>query len=301
MNAMILAAGLGTRLQPYSLLRPKPLFPVLDRQLLLLTIARLRQAGAGAIVINTHHLGKQIHSLLAGERGIILQPEEEILGTGGGLRRALKHFDKQPVLVANSDIYHNIDLAEAYRCHLLSGCAATMVVHDCPRFNDVAVAAASRIIGFGGSADPAEKHGDRLAFTGIHVINPEILQQILPDRFSCILDCYRALLKQGGAINAHVVDRRFWTDIGSPDDYLGLHQGLLTGHAPACPELAPAVAAGPFFVAAGALIGRGVKYHDWVSIGAGAVVGDGASLSRVVVWDGAKIAPGARINDTIVT
>ena len=84
MKAMILAAGLGTRLLPYTRKRPKPLFPVLNRPLLSLSIGRLRQAGAGEIIVNAHHLKQQIKNTLLSEENIILQEEDKILGTGGG-------------------------------------------------------------------------------------------------------------------------------------------------------------------------------------------------------------------------
>ena len=86
MKAMILAAGLGTRLLPYTLKRPKPLFPILNKPLLHLTIDRLKQAGATEIIVNSHHLRPQIKRALQGEEQIILQEEDTILGTGGGLR-----------------------------------------------------------------------------------------------------------------------------------------------------------------------------------------------------------------------
>ncbi len=89
MQAMILAAGFGTRLLPHTLLRPKPLFPLLNHPLLLLTIRRLQHAGCDHIVVNCHHLRAQIVAALAGLPGVTVLEEETILGTGGGLRGAL--------------------------------------------------------------------------------------------------------------------------------------------------------------------------------------------------------------------
>jgi mannose-1-phosphate guanylyltransferase len=117
MKAMILAAGFGTRLLPYTLKRPKPLFPILNKELLHLTISRLRQVGADGIVVNAHHLRLQIKKALHDEADIILQEEEQVLGTGGGLRLALPHLGKDPVLVVNGDIYHSIDYREVYSSH----------------------------------------------------------------------------------------------------------------------------------------------------------------------------------------
>ena len=118
---MILAAGLGTRLLPHTLIRPKPLFPVLNQPLLLATIRRLQNLGFDHIVVNCHHLRQQVATALNGIAGVILQEEEVILGTGGGLRRALNLFRDEPLLVSNGDIYHTIDFLRLYNEHKKSG------------------------------------------------------------------------------------------------------------------------------------------------------------------------------------
>ena len=105
MKAMILAAGLGTRLLPFTLKRPKPLFPILNTPLLGLTVNRIRNSGFSEILVNGHHLRQQIKKAVQHEENCILQEEEKILGTGGGLRMALPHFNHEPVLVVNGDIY----------------------------------------------------------------------------------------------------------------------------------------------------------------------------------------------------
>ena len=89
MKAMVLAAGLGTRLHPYSLQRPKPLFPVLDTPLLAHTLTQLRRSGAEGILVNAHHLREQIKAMLQGQGDVLVQMEDLEMGTGGGLRLAL--------------------------------------------------------------------------------------------------------------------------------------------------------------------------------------------------------------------
>ena len=117
MKAMILAAGLGTRLLPFTSQLPKPLFPILNKTLLHLTISRIRNSGFSEIIVNSHHLRQQIKEALQNEANCILQEEEKILGTGGGLRMALSHFNDEPVLVANGDIYHTVNYQEVYKNH----------------------------------------------------------------------------------------------------------------------------------------------------------------------------------------
>ena len=298
---MILAAGLGTRLRPYTLNRAKPLFPILNKPLLRLTISRIKQAGAAEIVVNAHHLRRQIKKALQDEAEVVLQEEETILGTGGGLRLALPRLGQDPVLVVNGDIYHSIDYRGVYRSHCESRADVSLVLHDFPRFNDVAVDESLRITGFTPFGESSGNPPGLLAFTGIHVINPEVLHLIPPDSAYCIIDCYRKLLQQGGVIRAYLAAGHFWTDMGTRADYLKLHADLLGRRAPLYPELAETAAGAPFAGVENAVIGRDVKLLDWVCIGSGAIIGDRATLQRTVVWDGAQIPAGSIIKDAIVT
>ena len=298
---MILGAGLGTRLLPYSLKRPKPLFPILNRPLLHLTISRIKQAGAHKVIVNAHHLRSQIKKALLAETDIIVQEEIKILGTGGGLRMALSHFDKEPVLVVNGDIYHTIDYNDTYRFHCASGADVTLVLHDYPRFNDVRVDSRLRITGFSSPIDEGRYLEGSLAFTGIHVINPEVLHVIPQETPYCIIDCYRKLLQQGGMIKAYVARDHFWTDMGTPADYLQLHGDLLEQKVPGYDELTADIISGPFIGLENASVSPDAKLLDWVCIGRGATIERGATLQRSVVWDGAVVPAGTIIKDTIIT
>ena len=192
MRAMILAAGLGTRLRPYSLVRPKPLFPILGRPLLLITIDKLRRAGFSPIIVNCHHLSEQIVDLLKGEDDIILQVEVDVLGTGGGLRMALGSCGKEPLLVTNGDIYHTIPYDKIYARHQQSGCQVSMVMHDFSRFNKVHVDQKWRVQGFSTTSFAPESNATTLlAFTGIHVVDPQILESIPSGCFFNIILPYR--------------------------------------------------------------------------------------------------------------
>jgi len=296
MKAMVLAAGLGTRLRPYSLQRPKPLFPVLGIPLLTHTLTQLRRSGAKGIVVNAHHLREQIRFMLHGQGDVHVQLEDLELGTGGGLRLAQSHFGEAPFLAVNGDIVHDLDLAAAYRTHCLSGADVTMVLHDCPRFNNVQVNGEGRIGGFSGAAEEGER---LLAFTGVQVINPAVLSLMPEGVFYNIIDCYADLLKRGGTIQALVVSGHFWTDMGTPADYLKLHADILRKGR--MPGFSSSHGDTPFCLAKDAVLEAGVSLQDWVSIGHGASIGEGASLTRVVVWDGAKVAPGSIVVDSIIT
>ncbi len=300
MKAMILAAGLGTRLLPHTRQRPKPLFPVLNRPLLHLTVNRLREAGFAEIVVNAHHLRQQIKRSLAGDAAIIVQEEEEILGTGGGLQKALSNFNRDPVLVVNGDIYHSIDYREVCRFHRQAGADVTLVLHDWPRFNSVTVDEAMHITGFRGNSAGSQPGERTLAFTGIHVINPAVLATIPPGVNSSIISCYEKLLRESGTVQAFLATGHYWTDMGTPADYLGLHEGLLTGSVPVYDELAIPDAE-RFAGLDHAVVAEDVTLLDWVCLGREARIGAGATLQRTVVWDGVRVPAGAVIRDAIVS
>ena len=294
MQAMLLAAGFGTRLRPYSFIRPKPLFPVLNRPLLLLLLEMLRSAGCTRPVVNGHYLREMIARCVADQPEVVFQDEPLILGTGGSLREAMAHLAEEPLLVMNGDIVHNIDIAGLYRYHLASGNAVTMALHDLPRFNSVQVAG-SRIRSF--RPDPGQKTG-LLAYTGIQVVNPEVIRRIPAGRFVHIIDFYEELCREGASLGFMRVDGCWWRDIGTPEDYLQLHAELLTGKQEWV--LAPPRPEGPWLVSPGAKIAAGLRLSGWGCIGR-AEIGPDVSLRNCVVWDDARIPAGSRLEDAIVT
>ncbi|MBU2549974.1 MAG: NTP transferase domain-containing protein, partial [Proteobacteria bacterium] len=136
---MILAAGFGERVRPLSLVRPKPVFPVLNRPLIARTLDGLAGAGVTQVVVNAHHLAPVLAACLAGLTGgptVHFLEEDRILGTGGGVKNAARYLAGEPFLLINGDVVTDLDLkalAEAY----LAGPpgAATLAVHDHPVFN----------------------------------------------------------------------------------------------------------------------------------------------------------------------
>jgi mannose-1-phosphate guanylyltransferase len=292
MQAMILAAGFGTRLKPYSLVKPKPLFPVLNVPLLRVTIDRLNSFGFSSITVNCHYLHEQIRVETIHRDGVILQEEQTILGTGGGLRQALDCLDDEPLLVTNGDIYHSVDFKQIYEHHLEHEAEVTMVMHNCPRFNSVSVTA-EQVTGF-----HLTQHSGRRAYTGIQVIDPVILKSVAAGKYSCIIDLYRQMLAAGRTIHCFHADDIFWSDMGTIEDYLALHERLLSGNAPVWPEFEVQPEDGMLFDK-DCVIGRDCTFADWNCIGA-AEIGDAVHLSRSVVWDQSQIASHSRVYDSIV-
>lgn len=292
MQAMILAAGLGTRLLPHTSIRPKPLFPVLNSPLLLLTIARLKSFGFDHIIVNCHHLREQIVDVLESIEDVVVIEEEIILGTGGGLRGALPFMKDGPILVTNGDIYHTVDFLELYNYHRTHNHSITLGMHDYPRFNTVVMN--------DGKVDAFSKDITlpKLAYTGLQVLDPHLLKDIEENQYSCIIDHYKKLMASGVQIDSYRVDNSYWTDMGTVDDYLGLHEGLLTGSIPSWQEMGEI--SKPYCVDSGAKVPAQVDLEDWVCIGA-AEIGNQSHLSRCVVWDDIRVGEGLQLTDSIVS
>ncbi len=292
MQAMILAAGFGTRLLPYTKFRPKPLFPLLNEPLLFLTIRRLQAAGFDHIIVNCHYLREQIVSALSGLTGIIIQEEETVLGTGGGLRLALSNMRNEPLLVTNGDIYHTVNYQELYCAHDSGKAVVTMAMHDYPRFNKVTVQG-DYVTGFN------DQQGENLmAFTGLHVLEPDVLEHIPLKQEYSIIDRYREVLQEGREISALRVDGCSWTDMGTVEDYLALHGRLLKKEIPLWEEFSN-LPEDSFFVDDQASIGKGSFFQDWVCIGR-AQLAPKSNLQRCVVWADTKVKEGITYSDALL-
>ena len=222
MKAFILAAGMGTRLRPYTEHTPKPLFPVAGRPLIDRIIRRLEQAGFTDIAINLHHLGEQIEQFVErqGYRARIkLLHEPQILGTGGGIKNLGNFWRASPLLVINSDILTDIDLKALYDDHVANHCQATLAVLDRSEFNTVTVDAGGHILAFS-EPDRSSRKTTQLAFTGIQVIEPAFVDFTPDEPFFSSIDVYRAMIKAGRNVRAYRVRDPFWEDLGTPRRYL---------------------------------------------------------------------------------
>ena len=284
MKAMILAAGFGTRLQPLTDNKPKALIPVANIPALGRNIEYLKGHGITRVVVNAHHHHDQIVKYLDNGRpfglGIEVRVEQEILGTGGGIRNTVDFWDREPFFVLNSDILTDIDLGRAYAFHLDSGALATMVLHDYMPFNQVLMHAHGNIVNIANSP-----LSGGLAFTGIHIINPDLLS-LIPKGFSDIIACYRQVMDGGEGIKGYLARGHLWRDIGTLESYIAANR-----------ELSPQ----PFIIASNCRIESSAKLMEWGVVGENARIGEGAEVRRSILWDGVKIGKGTKVVDSIVT
>ena len=286
MKAMILAAGLGTRLQPLTDDKPKALIPVVNKPIIGRTIDYLKIHGVDQLVVNAHHHYQQIIDYLDGGKAfglkIDVRVEPEILGTGGGIKNTADFWDDEPFLVINSDILTNINLVHAFAYHRKSGGLATLILHDCEPYNQIKVDSNGNIT----HIYPKSGKG-RLAFTGIHIMEPELLSYIPDGRFSDIIDCYRKLIQSGKSIRAYISEGHYWRDIGNVNSYIKANQDLMDDE--------------PLFIGHGCHMEFSVKLEQWAVVGEKTHLEKDVEIRRSILWDNVRVKKGRRIIDSIVT
>jgi NDP-sugar pyrophosphorylase family protein len=223
MKALILAAGLGTRLQPYTNYTPKPLFTLAGRPVLDVIIDQLQQAGCKAVIINTHHLHHDIEAFVAAQNyslPVSTRFEPEILGTGGAIKNVADFWDLEPFMVINADIVADIDLNDVYQAHCRSHPPATLVLCDDPAFNSVAVAQNKWIKGFRDQGQTSEQPAERLlTFTGIQVLESQVLDYIPENTSYSSIDAFKKMLADDKKLQAYIAPNGKWQDIGTPERY----------------------------------------------------------------------------------
>jgi NDP-sugar pyrophosphorylase family protein len=261
MKAMILAAGLGTRLRPLTDNRPKALVELSGRTLLEITLTRLRTFGINEVIINVHHFADMVIDYLKSNNNfglrIEVSREEVLLDTGGGLKKAAWFFLEdpnrldEPFLLHNVDVISAIDLRRMLQFHTENHALATLAVqaretsryllfddHHQLRGRRASGTPVSATANLGrarqaaappnppGTASAPEDLLQALAFSGVHIISPRLLPQLAEEGIFSIIPSYLRLSAQGEKILAFRADNYYWRDLGRPADLAQAAQDL---------------------------------------------------------------------------
>jgi len=308
-RAMILAAGLGERMRPLTLRRAKPALPILNRPLIVEIARRLAAAGVGSVVVNLHHRPETVRAALADGAALglsIVYSEEQpqILGTGGGVRRARPHLEAEPFLLLNGDSLPGCDLRALARAHRRCASLATLVVRPLrggEKYRPVEADGDGRVWRIAGRpASPlVPPHGlASYVFTGVHLIEPGLFE-FFPDQevFDINRDVYPAALAAGRRISAWV-DASPWYEIGDPGHYLAASLEILDGGGL---EKAEERRVRKGIYAAHRVSGlKRARLEPPVWVGAGARLGEGASLRRCVIGPGCEVDESAVVEESVL-
>ena len=304
MRAMILGAGLGTRLRPLTHVRPKVLAPVMGTTILEFWLNRLRLQGFEEVALNAYHLASRFREKpMSPGRYIPLRifEEDTLLGTGGGIRNALEFFKDDDFVVVNGDTLCDVDLNRILLEHLRFGEPVTLVLHDHPEFNNVAVQGADRVVAFGEEARRLSRGRldiRLLAFTGIHCLNPAVLRSLDRGVYLDILAVYRNIIEKGHPIKALVLPRLIWREMGTLEAYRALHAEC--GRWPRG-ILEPLRTGRSRWVHPSCEVGSEVRFHGYVAVGPRCRLQSGTVLENTILWDDVEIGEGSVLKDCIVT
>lgn len=309
MNAMILAAGFGTRLLPHTLRLPKPLFPVLGGTLLEIAIQSVLRARPGKVVVNTHHLPEKIAQYINSRDfgvEIIVTREDQILGTAGGIKNAERWLRGDDFVVINSDIVMEPPWDGLIATHKNNGAVATLALRANPdpaRYGVLKVNGRGEVARFLDARSPAgAEGGEPLMFTGASVMSPAIFDLIPAGRPVDISgEVYKSLVTRGGRLYGVVTDSP-WRDVGTTADYHAtvmdalrdLRESVINAKVPAS-----AIITQPVYIEQGAVIGELCHIGPNVAVHAGAVIGKGARISNCVVLPESVVEDGALVAECV--
>ena len=315
MRAMVMAAGLGTRLRPLTYEVPKPVVPVVNRPVMEHILELLPGHGFTEAISNLHWFPDTIRNRIGDGSSVgvdlTYSYEEDLLGTAGGVRNVADFFGDEPFLVMAGDALTDIDLTALREAHSRNDGIATLAVKrvaNVSEFGVVITGNDGRIQGFQEKPDPAEALSN-LASCMIYVLEREIFDYF-PDRpvVDFALDVFPALLENDVPFHVHVIDE-YWNDVGSLPEYLQGNLDALEGAVsvngggtlldPAGSEEAiergePGIS-GPVIVGQNCELDPSARLDGPLVIGDGCVVGAGARVKQSVLLPGSEVPERAMV------
>lgn len=242
MKAMVLAAGLGTRLRPLTDRRPKALVEVDGRTLLDITLTRLREFGVREVIVNVHHFAPMMMEYLKAHSNfgmrIEVSCEDVLLDTGGGLKKAAWFFQEdglgkdEPFILHNVDVLSSIDLHRMIAAHKDHDALATLAVQERPTSRYLLFDDQQQLCGRRAGTDGLPEMAracaspNAFAFCGIHVISPRLLPMLIEEGVFSIISSYLRMAAAEAKIMAFPADEHYWRDLGKPESIAQAAQDL---------------------------------------------------------------------------
>ena len=223
MKAMVLAAGLGTRLRPLTDTRPKALVEFHGRTLLEIALSRLKTFGVSDVIVNVHHFADMVVDYLKANDNfglnIEISREDVLLDTGGGLKKAGWFFaasPDEPFILHNVDVISTIDLARMLSFHNTQRPLATLAVQARKTSRYLLFDERGRLCG---KSPTPDAEFQSLGFAGIHVISPRLLTMLPDDEVFSVVTSYLDLALRGESIMGFRADEYDWKDMGRPESF----------------------------------------------------------------------------------
>lgn len=306
-KAMVMAAGVGSRLDPLTQYIPKPLVPVANRPVMDILFERLKEIGIEDVIANTYYLSEKIVSHYEKNNlGINFNYvcEKELSGTAGGVKKCQFFFDEgQDFIILSADGLSNADLQAGIDAHKKSGAIATIGIkkieeEEIPNFGVVVTDKKGFIVEF--QEKPAIKDAKSNCInTGIYIFNYRIFDYIPENTFyDFAKNVFPSLMNAGEKINTFVVEE-YWSDIGTLAQYVqstkDLFDGLCTfNHADIITNEEGAYIKGKSHISSSA------KLLGYNTIGDGCIIGKNVILKDCIIWDDVEIKDGSVLENCVV-
>lgn len=305
-KAMVMSAGVGSRLDPLTKSVPKPLVPIANKPVMDILLENLRNIGVENVIANTYYLAEQIVArYIKNNLGINFNyiTEETLSGTAGGVKKCQFFFDEgEDFFVLSADGVTNADLLKGMKIHKESGAIATIGVkpvkeEDIPNFGVVVTNSKGYIIEF--QEKPAIKEAkSNLINTGIYIFNYKIFDYIPVGEFCDFAKNVFPKLLNDRQINVFEVSE-YWSDIGTLEQYkqstLDLFDNLYTFKHDKVIE-----ASAGNYICGKTSIPKSVKFIGHTVIGDECIIGKNVVLENCILWDGVEISDGVHLKDCVI-
>ena len=320
MDAIVLVGGFGTRLLPLTEARPKPFIPLVNVPFVERTVRQLAEIGVKHVILSLHYNAEQFidhFSRLALNIKVSFSLEETPLGTGGAIRHCRTHLTSSRFFVLNGDIFTDLSLPRMLHAHTRSGALATIALHeveDPSRFGVIETAPDGGLLSFT-EKPPRELARSRRINAGIYILEDNIFSWFPQGVSSMERDIFPRLLRDGHRLFGYDSEC-YWTDLGTPCDYLQAHLDVLAGLVHIAfpyPQSAPGIWRGDMVeIGHGAtllppvVLGHGVHIADGATVGPLVVLGDdtfvgeGARIERSLTWEAASIEANSQVTGCIL-
>ncbi len=296
-RAMILAAGLGTRLRPLTFECPKPAMPLLGKPIVARLVEQLIAYGVDGFRMNLHHLPLCIERIFESppwdRLPVSFSYEKEILGTAGGLKANEAFFDQGTFLMVNGKIVMDLPLQEALAFHRKRKALATLILYpQAPpyRWFPVRIDEDYRLRNFKGAAQDHGPDSPAYVFTGIHILEPEIFAYIPPEvRYEINDQVYPAVMQAGKSVFGFPV-QGYWQEPSNPGRYLETQKDFFV-RSGASPWTS---------VPSDAVIDNRATLGPFVSMGPRCVVEGPCAIENSIVWEDVRIKGSGRVKNSIL-
>lgn len=307
-KAMVMAAGVGSRLDPLTQNIPKPLVPVLNKPVMDILLMKLKKFGVESVIANTHYLAEKIQERYSENSPVDIEctflQEDELSGTAGGVKKCEFFFeDVEDFIVVSADGLHDADLEKIVKSHKESGCIATMAIvaveHEEVYKYGVVVPSKEFTVTEFQEKPPLEEAKSNYINTGIYVFNKKIFDFIPQgEKYDFAKNVFPSLLEAGEKINVYRI-YSYWSDIGTIDQYIQSNKDALARKVMIPEPNIMRKFESVYTVGHKCTVDKTAVFKNNVVIGNNCTIGKNVVLDNVILWDGVVVEDNIELKNVV--